>query len=95
VPFVAGDAPVHGWELDDILQKSGVKPEPGDAIAVYCEREKWQADPETPYGRPFGGGPNIRPGLHVSRLRFLRDHDRSFTSASRKPAPRSWSSAQA
>jgi len=76
VPFVTPDAPVHGWELDDILQRRGVTLEPGDAIAVYCGREKWQAaNLETPYGRPFGGGPNIRPGLHVSCLPFLRDHD--------------------
>ena len=38
--------------------------------------EAWQAaNPERPYGRPFGIGPNERPGLHVSCLEFLRDHD--------------------
>jgi kynurenine formamidase len=76
VSHVTHDAPVHGWELDDILQRRGVGLEPGDAVAVYCGREHWQAaNPETPYGRPFGGGPNVRPGLHVSCLPFLRDHD--------------------
>ena len=30
---------------------------------------------EKPYGRPFGPGPMARPGLHVSCLPFLRDHD--------------------
>jgi len=34
-------------------------------------------DPERPYGRPFGPNPHLqqRPGLHVSCLPFLRDHD--------------------
>ncbi len=56
-----------------------LKLQPGDAVAVYCGRDQWQAaNPETPYGRPFGGGPNVRPGLHVSCLPFLRDHDVSL-----------------
>jgi kynurenine formamidase len=76
VPYVTHDEPVHGWELDAILADREVTLEPGDAVAVYCGREAWQAaHPDTPYGRPFGGGPNVRPGLHVSCLPFLRDHD--------------------
>ena len=44
-------------------------------MAVYSGREAWQvANPDTPYGRPFGPRP-ARPGLHVSCLPFLRDHD--------------------
>lgn len=75
-PFVTQDAPVHGWELEDILAKRGLQLEPGDAICVNCGREAWQsAHPDIPYGRPFGGGPNVRPGLHASCLPFLRDHD--------------------
>ena len=39
-------------------------------------REAWQAqDPERPYGRPFNPMQQQRPGLHVSCLPFLRDHD--------------------
>jgi kynurenine formamidase len=76
VPFVTHDAPVHGWELEDILRARSLRLEPGDAVAVYAGRDRWQAaNPDTPYGRPFGGGPNTRPGLHVSCLPFLRDHD--------------------
>jgi kynurenine formamidase len=76
VPCVTQETPVHGWELEDILGARGLRLEPGDAVAVYCGRERWQADrPDTPYGRPFGGGENVRPGLHVSCLPFLRDHD--------------------
>ena len=79
VASVTQDAPVHGWELDEILSKRGIRLEPGDAVAVYSGRDAWQANnPDTPYGRPFGGGPNIRPGLHVSCLPFLRDHDVSL-----------------
>ena len=75
VPAVTQDAPIHGWELEDILVARGITLEPGDAICVYAGREAWQAaNPETPYGRPFGP-PLARPGLHVSCLPFLRDHD--------------------
>ena len=46
------------------------------AAAAVKFREAWQAaNPDTTYGRPFGGGVNERPGLHVSCLPFLRDHD--------------------
>jgi kynurenine formamidase len=73
---VTHDRPVHGWELEEILAARGLTLEPGDAVVVYSGREAWQAaNPETPYGRPFGGGPVARPGLHVSCLPFLRDHD--------------------
>jgi kynurenine formamidase len=76
VPSVTQDAPIHGWELDDILTKRGIRLSPGDAVCVYAGREAWQAQrPDTPYGRPFGPGPQERPGLHVSCLPFLRDHD--------------------
>jgi putative cyclase len=76
VPFVTHDKPVHGWELDDILRARNVTLSPGDAICVYSGRDAWQAaHPDSPYGRPFGVGPVDRPGLHVSCLPFLRDHD--------------------
>ena len=43
---------------------------------VNSGRDAWQAaNPNTPYGRPYGAGPQERPGLHVSCLPFLRDHD--------------------
>jgi kynurenine formamidase len=59
-PHVTQERPVHGWELEDILTARGIRQ---------------AAHPDTPYGRPFGGGPSVRPGLHVSCLPFLRDHD--------------------
>ena len=74
--FVTQDAPVHGWELDDILIKRNIRLDPGDAICVYSGREAWQArDPERPYSKPYGTTPPARPGLHISCLPFLRDHD--------------------
>ena len=75
-PHVTQDRPVHGWELEEVCRARGIQLEPGDAVCVYSGREAWQAaHPDTPYGRPFGGGTSERPGLHVSCLPFLRDHD--------------------
>jgi len=89
VPCVTHDQPVHGWELDDILTKRGIRLEPGDAVCVYSGREAWQAqDPERPYGRPFNPTQQQRPGLHVSCLPFLRDHDVSVLGHARSPADR-------
>ncbi|PYM32469.1 MAG: cyclase [Candidatus Rokuibacteriota bacterium] len=76
VPCVTQETPVHGWELEDILATTGLTLEPGDAVCVYAGREAWQAaNPDRPYSRPFGPGRQERPGLHVSCLSFLRDHD--------------------
>ena len=69
-PFVAQEQPVHGWELAEIVEARGLTLEPGDAVCVYSGREAWQAaHPDRVYG------PDPRPGLHVSCLPFLRDHD--------------------
>ena len=70
-PYVAFDAPVHGWELEDIAQEQGVALQPGDAVVVYSGREKWDQD-ENPL---WGSDPNRRPGLHASCLRFIRESD--------------------
>ena len=76
---VTQDAPVHGWELEDILTARKITLQPGDAVCVYSGRDAWQAaNPDLSYGRPFGGGPQERPGLHISCLPFLRDHDVSM-----------------
>src|SRR5262249_58237725 len=79
LPSVTQERPVHGWELEEILEARRIRLTPGDAVAVYSGREAWQAaNPDAPYGRPFGPGPLTRPGLHVSCLPFLRDHDVSL-----------------
>ena len=78
LPSVTQDRPVQGWELEEILGARGLRLLPGDAVVVFCGREAWQAaNPDIPYGRPFGA-PITRPGLHVSCLPFLRDHDVSL-----------------
>ena len=43
-PYVTYDKPVHGWELEDIAKEEGIELEPGDALAVYSGREKWNED---------------------------------------------------
>jgi len=78
-PCVTQEEPVHGWELDDILRARNITLEPGDAVCVYAGREQWQAqNPNRAYSVPFGPGPLDRPGLHISCLPFLRDHDVSL-----------------
>lgn len=81
--FVTDEAPVMGWELEEILRVQQLKVLPGDAVLVYSGREKWQAsNPDKPYGRypvTYLPGPGSidfqKPGLHASCLKFLRDHD--------------------
>jgi kynurenine formamidase len=76
---VTQDRPVHGWELEDILTTRGIRLSPGDTVCVYSGRDAWQAaNPDLSYGRPFSAGPQQRPGLHISCLPFLRDHDVSM-----------------
>ena len=76
VSCVTHDRPVHGWELEDIVARRGIRLEPGDALCVYCGRERWQAEhPAASYGRAVAPALQERPGLHASCLPFLRDHD--------------------
>jgi kynurenine formamidase len=84
--FVDYDSPVHGWELEEIIASLGTELEPGDAVAVYQGREKWQAAyPDHGYGRMPNvanqsiNGPHKfdKPGMHASCLKFLRDNDLS------------------
>ncbi len=72
-PYVTLDAPVHGWELEDIAEAQGVEIRPGDAVMVYSGREAYAAD----HGGNWAGGYS-RPGLHASCLKFVRDNDISI-----------------
>ena len=72
-PYVTMEKPVHGWELEDIVKTQNLNVQPGDAIFVYCGREK--------YAEEHGGTwmkPNGRPGLHASCLPFIKDNDVSI-----------------
>ena len=45
--------------------------EPGDALVVYSGREKWNEA-----GNPlWGSDRDLRPGLHASCLRFIKESD--------------------
>jgi len=69
-PYVTIDQPVHGWELDEIVESEGLTLEAGDAVMVYSGRDAYAAD----HGGVWGGGAE-RPGLHASCLPFVRDND--------------------
>jgi kynurenine formamidase len=73
-PCVTLASPVHGWELEEIARREGLELEPGDAIAVYCGRENFR-QPDTALSAQTTPQAPIRPGLHASCLKFLRDHD--------------------
>ena len=65
VDHVALDAPVHGWELQDIAAAQGVAPQAGDAVLVRMGATAfWAANPD--FAQPWAG-----PGLHASALEFL------------------------
>lgn len=78
-PYVTQDRPVHGWELAELCESTGVTVTPGDALVVYSGREEWSRA----NGRPWGSGERStpdqigpdRPGLHASCLEFIRDTD--------------------
>lgn len=80
-PHVIQDRSVHGWELEDVAAAQGVSVEPGDALLVYSGRDALiRAHPsDHPWlgGTPQHPSPQ-RPGLHVSCLPFIRDHDVSI-----------------
>jgi hypothetical protein len=69
--YVTQDRPVHGWELEDIAKEEGVELEPGDALVVYSGREKWN-EASNPL---WGSNRDMRPGLHASCLKFIRESD--------------------
>lgn len=75
VPGSRGDdtivtgGPVHGSELESMLVQRQMELRPGDAVAVYGGRDIWEAD------HPTWMDETVRPGLHMSCLEFLRDHD--------------------
>ena len=89
-PYVTQDRPVHGWELEEVARAQGVSVEPGDALCIYSGRDALIA--ARPDGHPWLAGvpvtgvsrdepqptPTPRPGLHVSCLPFIRDHDVSI-----------------
>ena len=69
--YVALDAPVHGWDLQDVAAAQGIEPRAGDAVIVRSGCDPfWAANPEFPFRFP----PDT-PGVHVSVLEFLFETD--------------------
>ncbi len=77
--YVTPDEPVTGAELDKIASSRRITLEAGDAVLVHSGRTAWNEDNE-PWETlgPRWVDPtavSTRPGLHVSCMEFLRDHD--------------------
>ena len=75
-PYVTLDEPVHGWELEDIVNQQGLTLEAGDAVFVYSGRDAYARDHGGIWSDRLANGP--RPGLHASCLPFVRDNDVSM-----------------
>lgn len=79
VNYVAADEPVHGAELEAILNTRGIQLEPEDALLVHSGREAWNR--ENPAWESVGpmfnaeNNEGVRPGLHASCMEFLRETD--------------------
>lgn len=70
-PHVTIDAPVHGWELQDIAAAQGVQPRPGDAVIVRSGAGAFfTATPDFTWGDM-----ERMPGVHVSAIEFLHETD--------------------
>jgi len=69
-PWVTYEKPVHGDELARIADDQGIEVQPGDALIIYAGRDAWEeANPD------WTGFSGVRPGLHASCLKFIRDRD--------------------
>ncbi len=70
VPFVTLETPVYRNELEEIARSQDLSIEPGDAVVIHMGRDAWEeAHPE------WTGYSGVRPGLHLTCLDFVRDHD--------------------
>ncbi|MCU1514007.1 MAG: hypothetical protein JWO10_1097 [Microbacteriaceae bacterium] len=69
VEFVEVGEPVLAEELELVAKAQGVTVQSGDALLVYSGREKWSAT-----NGPLATAEH-RPGLHVSCMSFIRQHD--------------------
>jgi kynurenine formamidase len=74
VDCVELDAPVTGAELAEL--SSGLDVRSGDAVVVYCGRERWDDREEHAWGaQRIHDGATPRPGLHSSCVGFFRESD--------------------
>jgi kynurenine formamidase len=73
-PYVTPDRPVTGEEIKAICAAQGVALEAGDALLVYCGRERWEAEHPAWEG-PVVDAESPQPGLDPSCLVPLRLDD--------------------
>ncbi|MDT3445615.1 MULTISPECIES: cyclase family protein [unclassified Pseudofrankia] len=74
-PSVTPDVPVTGAELEAILAKTELTPEPGDALVINCGLEAWLEE-KGQWGVWNADMTDFaRPGLDVSCLEFIREYD--------------------
>ena len=71
VDYVTFDEPVHGWDLEAAARAQGVTPHPGDAVLIRSAAGPyWSEHPLGPNDSPLR-----RPGLHLTALEYLHEHD--------------------
>jgi kynurenine formamidase len=69
--YVTLDAPVHGWELQDIATAQEVTPRAGDAVVIRSGAAGFYAANPT-----FANGmADAMPGVHASAVEFLYETD--------------------
>ncbi|MEE8337262.1 MAG: cyclase family protein [Dehalococcoidia bacterium] len=68
------DAPVQGWDLEDVAKAQGIEPRPGDAVLIRSGCDPfYEANPGL--GTPFT---DAIPGVAVSAVEYLYEHDASL-----------------
>jgi kynurenine formamidase len=67
--YVTNDEPVTAEVLERVAKASGVELQPGDAVAIHSGRERYNEE------NPTWGSEAARPGVDVSCIKFLRQHD--------------------
>ena len=73
--------PVHGWELADIAEASGIEPRPGDAVIIRSGREPfWESRPDEPTTSSVAG-------VHASCIEFLYETDAAMLVWDMQDAP--------
>lgn len=83
--YVQLGEPVTAEELHAVAKAQGCQPEPGDALVIYCGRERFDANSALPWGlspdapnASLPTGQEHRPGLDRSAVDYFRETDCSL-----------------
>lgn len=76
VPFVEVGEPVTSAELRRVAEAQGVELRPGDMLAVYCGRDRWEG--ATAPARTYQWTAEGRAGLAPDCVEFIRENDVSL-----------------